>query len=65
MATVVDACEHIAVCRDPKDDFLLSLAVSANADLLVTGDEDLLVLHPFRGIHIISYKEFEQRLAEL
>ena len=33
-----------AVCRDPKDDDLLALAMAAKADLLITGDEDLLVL---------------------
>lgn len=35
------------ICRDPKDDYLLALAKAAKADLLVTGDEDLLVLKMF------------------
>lgn len=41
-------------CRDPKDDMLLDLAVNGSADLVVTGDRDLLVLNPFRGIPIIT-----------
>ena len=37
-------------CRDPKDDMLLALALDGSADLILTGDLDLLVLHPWRGI---------------
>lgn len=61
----VTVSEQVNACRDPKDNFLLSLALSARADLIVTGDKDLLVLHPFRGIHIVSYTEFEHRLTDL
>lgn len=43
-----------AVCRDPDDLHVLGLALAASADLLVTGDEDLLVLKRFRGIPIVS-----------
>jgi uncharacterized protein len=54
--------EHISTkiiaCRDPKDDKFLTLAVAANAEFIVTGDDDLLVLHPFRGIQIIKPAEF-------
>jgi putative PIN family toxin of toxin-antitoxin system len=50
--------EHIAACRDPKDDKFLEVAVSGKADVLVTGDEDLLVLHPFAGILILSSAAF-------
>jgi uncharacterized protein len=59
------APEHrIEVCRDPKDDKLLEIAVEGKADALVTGDDDLLVLHPFRGIPIIGPAEFLRRLDE-
>lgn len=37
-------------CRDPKDNMILELAVAANASCNISGDEDLLTLHPFRGI---------------
>ena len=46
--------ETIKECRDPNDDKFLSLALSRKAVAIVTGDKDLLVLHPFRGIRIIT-----------
>jgi uncharacterized protein len=42
------------VCRDPDDDELLALAIAARADLIVSGDNDLLVLQQFQGIPILS-----------
>jgi len=45
-------------CRDPKDNLFLALALVAEADLLVSSDEDLLVLHPWRGIPIVTPAEF-------
>ncbi len=45
-------------CRDPKDDKFLELAVNGHADLIVSGDIDLLVLNPFRGIPIITPTAF-------
>jgi putative PIN family toxin of toxin-antitoxin system len=50
--------EKIKVCRDPKDDKYLELAVSAKAYCIITGDKDLLVLNPFENIPIISSAEF-------
>jgi uncharacterized protein len=50
----VDVAAEIAACRDPKDDKFLSLAVSGRATHIVTGDADLLALHPFQGIQILS-----------
>ncbi len=58
VAEMTEIKETITVCRDPKDDKLLELAVSGNADFLVTGDKDLLVLNPFRGVEIITPREF-------
>jgi putative PIN family toxin of toxin-antitoxin system len=54
VAEVVQITYIIHACRDPKDDKFLELAVNGNADLIVTGDDDLLVLNPFRGIPIIT-----------
>ena len=48
----------ITDCRDPKDNKFLELAVSADASCIVTGDKDLLVLHPFRGIPILNATDF-------
>jgi len=45
-------------CRDSKDDKFLALALVADADLLVCSDEDLLVLHPWRGVRIVAPAEF-------
>ena len=45
-------------CRDPKDNFLLSLSVDGKADFLVTGDSDLLVLEKIEKTKIVSWTEF-------
>jgi putative PIN family toxin of toxin-antitoxin system len=42
------------VCRDPDDDYLLALATTAAADLLISGDDDLLALGNFGGVSIVS-----------
>jgi len=42
----------------------LELAVNGHADVLVTGDSDLLALNPFRGIPIITRADFVQDLAQ-
>jgi predicted nucleic acid-binding protein len=56
--------ERINACRDPKDNKFLEVAVAGQAEVLVSGDEDLLVLHPFRGIPIVSPAEFLELLDE-
>ncbi len=58
VAEMVDIDETIIACRDPKDDKLLELAAAGNADFLITGDTDLLVLDPFRTVKIITAREF-------
>lgn len=55
--------ETIIVCRDPKDDMFLELAVTCKADAIVTRDGDLLSLHPFRGIPIITVTNFLARFS--
>jgi putative PIN family toxin of toxin-antitoxin system len=52
------------LCRDPKDNIFLALALVAEADVLVSSDEDLLVLHPWRGIPIIKPAEFLARFSK-
>jgi putative PIN family toxin of toxin-antitoxin system len=49
---LVPIIAEVRACRDPRDDKFLDVAVNGNADLIVTGDRDLLALHPFRGIPI-------------
>jgi uncharacterized protein len=52
--------DTIRACRDAKDDKFLELAVSGRAAYIISGDDDLLVLHPFRGIAIMTAAEFLQ-----
>jgi predicted nucleic acid-binding protein len=47
-----------AVCRDPDDDHVLAAALGASADLILTGDKDLLVLRVYQGIRIRSPRQF-------
>ncbi|RLC95075.1 MAG: putative toxin-antitoxin system toxin component, PIN family [Chloroflexi bacterium] len=54
--------ERITACRDPKDDQFLEVAVAGRADVIVSGDQDLLVLHPFAGIPILPSVAFLQML---
>lgn len=42
------------ICRDADDDVVLACALAAKADVIVTGDKDLIVLHPWNGIQILS-----------
>jgi putative PIN family toxin of toxin-antitoxin system len=58
---IVDINAKITACRDPKDDKFLELAVNGLADLIVSGDQDLLVLHPFMHIAIISPADYISR----
>jgi uncharacterized protein len=57
-ATLVEIGEVIQICRDPKDDKVLELAASGQATCVITGDEDLLALSPFRGIPILTAQQF-------
>ena len=57
-AELVTITERIAACRDPTDDKFLELAVNGRADIILTGDKDLLVLNPFRGIPIVAPATF-------
>ncbi len=57
----VDVTALILECRDSKDNQYLELAVSGNAECIITGDDDLLVLNPFRGIRILTAQAFLDR----
>jgi putative PIN family toxin of toxin-antitoxin system len=52
---------RVQACRDPKDDKFLELAINGRADLIVTGDKDLLELHPFRQVSIITPAAYLER----
>jgi putative PIN family toxin of toxin-antitoxin system len=50
------------VCRDPDDDHVLALALTAQVDLIVSGDKDLLDLNPFQNIPILAPAEALRRI---
>ena len=54
----VEVKENIAECRDQRDDKFLELAVCGNSQYIISGDADLLVLHPFRNISIVTPRDF-------
>ena len=53
---------HVQDCRDPKDNKFLETTLSGSADCIVTGDQDLLVPHPYQGIPILQAADFLSRL---
>lgn len=57
-AVLIEVTETVTECRDPKDNKFLELAVSGNATCIISGDDDLLALHPFRGIPIFTPRSF-------
>ena len=56
--SLIEVTDVVTECRDAKDNKFLELALSGKATCIVSGDSDLLVLHPFRGIPIITPQEF-------
>ena len=57
-ALFIQPNEQITECRDAKDNKYLELAVEGQAKCIIIGDQDLLVLNPFREIAIITAQEF-------
>lgn len=54
----VEISESITACRDAKDNKFLEVAVNGKADVIITGDQDLLILHPFRKVDILTPAQF-------
>jgi len=53
------------VCRDPDDDAILACALAVRADLIVSGDQDLLVLQEFEGIPILNAAQAMEWLRDV
>jgi uncharacterized protein len=53
-AEFVPIIQLVRACRDPNDDKFLEVALNGRADAIITGDADLLGMHPWRGISILS-----------
>ena len=58
---IVEVLQAVRASRDPKDDKFLEAAVNGRANVLVTGDRDLLDLNPFRGIAIVTPADYSTR----
>jgi uncharacterized protein len=62
---LIEVKSSVAVCRDPKDDFLLALAKDGKADYLLTGDLDLLTLIKFEKTKIKTIVSFIEDMKSL
>jgi len=58
-ADYIKVTSNVDLCRDAKDNFLLSLAKDSKSDFLITGDKDLLVLKEFEKTRIVTIAEYQ------
>jgi putative PIN family toxin of toxin-antitoxin system len=63
-ARIVIAGRVSGICRDPKDDFILECAETGGADLIVTGDKDLLSLASYGRIEIVTPRQYLNRVDD-
>ena len=57
-AELVPIIQLVRECRDPKDDKFLEVALNGKADLILTGDADLLEMHPWRSVEILPPTDY-------
>jgi len=61
---LADPPDPPTVCRDPDDDYLVALAIIAGAEVLVSGDDDLLAVEPARaGVQVVTPRQLIDRLG--
>jgi uncharacterized protein len=58
LSHIIEPHSIITDCRDPDDNKILELAWDASSKIIVCGDNDLIVLNPYRGIEILRPHEF-------
>jgi putative PIN family toxin of toxin-antitoxin system len=58
IAKMVPTIQIVRECRDAKDDKFLEVALNGRADVIVTGDADLLGMGPWRGVEVLSSKRY-------
>ncbi len=63
--TAADQAAVLPPCRDPLDNMFLALVQICQADVLVSSDDDLLVLHPWRGIPVLRPVQFLSQAGTL
>ena len=61
LVEIVEVVQQVRACRDPDDDKFLEAEVNGRADVVVSGDADLLALHPFRQIPILTPAAYVRR----
>lgn len=54
VTTMVPVLSEVTDCRDPKDNRFLALALDSESECIVSGDADLILSSPWRGIEIVS-----------
>jgi len=71
LAAYIELCEFVKpeplpkrICRDKDDDIVLATAVAGKADVIVTGDDNLLELKSYRGIAVLSPRRFLELLDQ-
>jgi putative PIN family toxin of toxin-antitoxin system len=60
-AEFVPVIQLVRACRDPNDDKFLEVALNGRADVIITGDADLLEMNPWREVEIISPCDYATR----
>ena len=58
VSRIVPILHQVQACRDPEDDKFLDVALNGDAKAIITGDQDLLALHPFHGVSIVNPADF-------
>ena len=61
-AELIKVKSEIDICRDPKDNFLLNLAIDGKVDYLVAGDKDLLILEKIKKTKIITFRNLVEKI---
>jgi len=61
IAEIVPIIRLVRECRDRKDNKFLEVALNGSADVIITGDKDLLAMNPWRGIEILSPHDYMKR----
>ena len=65
LVVVVPVVKEVTDCRDEKDNKFLSAALAGEVDILISSDEDLLVLNPYRGIPVITARQYAEQFGVL